>query len=215
MFADPISVMVVDDNAVVREALVGLLERASGIVVCAEAGDLAEAERVAAAVEPDVVVIDLHIGGATSIEAGRRIREARPGTKMVMLTAASDREALIAAMLSGASGYIVKRLRGTDLVGTVRRVAGGELLLDPHAVATVLDELVERRSGENGGRFAGNDAVLLSLLARGMTNAEIEAELDTDHATLTGRVSALVNAISVRHPGVVAHSRTIRNGASG
>ena len=188
--------MVVDDHEQVREAVVALLSRAADMVVCAQASSIAETEMLAAACNPDVVVIDLHMGDLSSIEAARRIRSASPRTQTVMLTAASDRDALLASILAGAASFLPKQLRGTDLVGTVRRVGAGERLLDPAAITGLLDELGYGLRTPVGTRGTGPDVGLLSLLAAGRTDEEIEAVLGVDDKTVKVRVARLMTAIA-------------------
>src|SRR3954467_8893763 len=119
----PLRVMVVDDHAVVRAALATLVGAAADMVVCAQAATIDEAEALAQAESPDVVIVDLHLSDGSGISASRRIRNHRPATQVVLLTAASDHDALYASILAGAAAYLPKQLRGTDLVGTIRTVS--------------------------------------------------------------------------------------------
>lgn len=210
--------MVVDDHEFVRGAVVAMLERAPDMMVCAQAAAIADAEQAAAATAPDVVVIDLHLGDASSIEAARRLRNVRPAMQTVMLTAASDRDALMASMLAGAAGYLPKQLRGTDLVGTVRSAAAGERLLDRDAVADVLEELSDRPSAANGSRRpSSGDLGLLALLASGRTDEEIQQALDLDHDTVKLRITRLVVSMTgaERAGAPTAQKRRERDGSAG
>jgi two-component system response regulator DevR len=174
----PVRVMVVDDHAVVRAALAALVGAASGMEVCAQAATVGEAEALAQTSEPDVVIVDLHLSDGTGISASRRIRNRRPATRVVLLTAASDQDALYASILAGAAAYLPKQLRGTDLVGTIRAVSGGARLLDARLVADLVAGHGETR--------------LLSLLAEGRTDRDVQRVLGVDETTLAARVDRLI-----------------------
>jgi DNA-binding NarL/FixJ family response regulator len=193
--------MVVDDHKVVRDAVVALLERAPDMSVCAETATTGEAEALALDLEPDVVVIDLHLGDTTCIQASRRIRERRPATQVVMLTAASDRDALLASILAGAAGYLPKQLRGTDLLGSVRAVAAGDRLLDSVEIKSVLDGLHPLNgTAALSGTIGQEELGVLRLLAQGMTDTEIGQELALASATVKLRVARLVSAVASDRP---------------
>src|SRR5689334_8921617 len=119
MVEGPLRVMVVDDHTFVLRALVTLVGAAADMVVCAEAATVQEAEKLAESTEPQVVVVDLHLNDGTGVGASRRIRDRRPSTQVVLLTAASDQDALYASILAGAAAYLPKQLRGTDMLGTI------------------------------------------------------------------------------------------------
>src|ERR671918_2192535 len=115
MSEQPIRVMLVDDHEVVRQGLRSLLESAGGIVIAGEAGGVREAVEVADAVRPDVVVMDVRLADGSGIEATREIRARRPKTQVLMLTSFADDEALFASIMAGASGYVLKQIKGNEL----------------------------------------------------------------------------------------------------
>lgn len=174
----PLRVMVVDDHVVVRTALATLVAAAADMVVCGDAATVKEAEDLAQEVEPDVVIVDLHLRDGTGIGASRRIRDRRPRTQVILLTAASDPDALYASILAGAAAFLPKQLRGIDLLGTIRAVAGGARLLDQADI----DEVVHGRS----------DARLLSLLAAGRTDRDLQRILGIGPAVLQERFDRLM-----------------------
>src|SRR5947207_294933 len=129
----PLRVLVTDDHEVVRQGLVSLLDRRAGFEVVAQAGSVAEAIAQAAKFEPDVVVMDVRLPDGSGIEACREIRAARPETRVVMLTSYPDEEAVLSAIIAGASGYLLKQIRGRDLIAALESVGRGESLLGPAA----------------------------------------------------------------------------------
>jgi len=118
----PLRLLVVDDHEVVRQGLVALLDRRAGFEVIAQAGTVAEAIAEAARFEPDVVIMDVRMPDGSGIEACREIRAARPETRVVMLTSYPDEEAVLSAIIAGASGYLLKQVRGRDLVSAIESV---------------------------------------------------------------------------------------------
>jgi two-component system, NarL family, response regulator DevR len=139
-------VMLVDDHEVVRGGIRALLEAADDIVVCAEAASRAEAVDLAERALPDVVVMDVKLEDGSGIEATRDIRARRPQTQVLMLTSFADDEALFASIMAGAAGYVLKQIKGGDLVRAIHTVGRGESLLDPAVTAGVLDRLAAASS---------------------------------------------------------------------
>ena len=127
----PLRLLVVDDHEVVREGLVALLSRREDFQVVAEAGTVADALTAARRFEPDLVVMDVRLPDGSGIEACREIRAELPKTRVVMLTSYPDEEAVLSAILAGASGYLLKQVRGRDLVSALEAVGRGDSLLDP------------------------------------------------------------------------------------
>ena len=148
MKQDSVRILIVDDHEVVRMGLRYLLEREPGFVVVGEAGSVAEAVRAAQALQPHVVVMDIRLPDGSGIEACREIRETNPETKVIMLTAYADDEALFGSIMAGASGYLLKQTRGQGLAEAVARVARGESLLDPSVTGKVLERMRRLASGE-------------------------------------------------------------------
>src|SRR5947207_15569046 len=133
--------LVVDDHEVVRQGLVALLDRREGFEVVGEAGTVAEAIEQANRFEPDIVVMDVRLPDGSGIEACREIRAEHPGTRVVMLTSFPDEEAVLSAIVAGASGYLLKQIRGRDLVAALEAVGRGESLLDPQVTEKVLERV--------------------------------------------------------------------------
>ncbi|HUO46024.1 MAG TPA: response regulator transcription factor, partial [Acidimicrobiia bacterium] len=171
-------VLLVDDHEVVRAGLKALLEAAEGITVVGEAGNVDEAVRRSGLDSPDVVVLDVRLPDGSGVEACREIRSQFPDTKVLMLTSFADEEALMAAILAGASGYVLKRVRGSDLIEDIRKVGAGESLLDPNMTASLFDRL---RAGPRQdpllARLTDQERELVHLLAEGLSNREIAARM--------------------------------------
>ena len=196
----PIRVMLVDDHEVVRQGIRALLEAAGGIVVAGEAGGVQEAVEVAASVRPDVVIMDVRLEDGSGIEATREIRAARPDTKVIILTSFADDEALFASIMAGAAGYVLKQVRGGELVRSVKTVAQGGSLLDPAVTGTVLDRLRKGKhllKDERLARLSPQEERILSLVADGKTNREIGDELHLAEKTVKNYVSSILSKLEV------------------
>ena len=185
-----LKVVLVDDHEVVRQGVRALLESAGDIEVVGEAGTAAEAVRRVGYESPNVVVMDLRLPDGTGIEACRDIRSRFPETKVLMLTSYADEEALLAAIMAGASGYVLKRIRSGELVDSVRRVGAGESLLD----AEMTEKLFEKLRGEDTSdpllrRLSPQERKILDGIARGLTNREIAEELFLAEKTVKNYVS--------------------------
>jgi len=137
----PLRVMLVDDHQVVREGIKLLLADLDDVVVCAEASTAREAVATAARALPDVVVMDVRLQDGSGIEATRDLRAARPQTAVLMLTSFADDEALFASIMAGAAGYVLKQIRGEELVRAIRAVGAGQHLLDPAVTKGVFERL--------------------------------------------------------------------------
>ncbi len=188
-----ITVFLVDDHEVVRRGVRDLLESTGDVTVVGEAGSVAEAiERVPAAA-PDVAVLDVQLPDGTGIELCRELRSQRPELSCLMLTSFPDDDALLDAVVAGASGYVLKQVRGSDLVDAVRQVATGHSLLDP-----VLRERAAKRirSGpeedERLSHLTPQERRILDLLADGMTNRQIADEMFLAEKTVKNYVSNLL-----------------------
>jgi two-component system response regulator DevR len=166
--------MLCDDHELVRRGLISVLEDAGGMEVVAEAGDADAALKAVESSRPDVVIMDVRLPGRSGIEACREIRSAFPDTKVLMLTAHSDDEALFSSIMAGAAGFVLKQVRGGDLVGAVRQVARGESLLDPTVTARVLARLRGEGAQANDGTadLTAQERKILDLVAEGMTNRQ-------------------------------------------
>ena len=193
-------VMLVDDHEVVRDGVRALLDSADDMTVVAEAGSVAEAIRYAASIKPDVVVMDVRLADGSGIEATREIRAQRPETGVLMLTSFADDEALFASIMAGAAGYVLKQIRGGELVNAIRMVARGQSLLDPAITATVLDRLRKGKHllrDERLGRLSGQEERILTLIAEGWTNRQIGEELHLAEKTIKNYVSSILSKLEV------------------
>jgi len=195
-----IRVMVVDDHEVVRQGVKAMLEANDDIAVVAEAGNAHEAVDRANATFPDVVVMDVRLGEGSGIEACRDIRARRPETKVIMLTSFADEEALFASIMAGASGFVLKQVRGDDIVRSIRAVADGQSLLDPTMTGPVLERLRKSKDllkDEKLARLSPQEERILALVADGKTNREIGDSLGLAEKTVKNYVSSILMKLDV------------------
>jgi two-component system, NarL family, response regulator DevR len=195
---EPVTVFLVDDHEVVRQGLRTLLEE-SGLTVVGEAATAAEAVPRVLATRPKVAVLDVQLPDGTGIDVCREIRSRLPETACLMLTSFDDDEALFAAIMAGAAGYLLKQIRGLQLVEAVQRVSKGESLLDPKVTTRVLERL---RSGpKQDPRLASltdQERRILDLIAEGLTNRQIGSRLGLAEKTVKNYVSSLLAKIGMR-----------------
>jgi DNA-binding NarL/FixJ family response regulator len=195
-----IRVLVVDDHEVVRSGLRALIETQPDLQVVGEAGTVHESLVEAERTRPDVVVMDLRLADGNGVEATREIRAARPQTRVLMLTSFADEEALFASILAGASGYILKRVRGGDLVRAIRTVSEGQSLLDPAMTAALLERLRKSKDllrDEKLARLSAQEERILALVADGLTNREIGAHLKLAEKTVKNYISTVLSKLEV------------------
>lgn len=189
----PIKVLVTDDHEIVRRGLKSLLSANADIDVVGEASSATEAVKRTGLDSPDVVLMDVRMPDETGIEACRDIIARFPGTKVLMLTSYADEEALMASIIAGASGYVLKKVKGDDLVDSIRRVAAGESLLDPAMVERLFERL---RSGKVEdplvSKLTEQEQVLVRHLAQGMTNRQIADEMFLAEKTVKNYVSSIL-----------------------
>src|SRR5438105_10526917 len=166
-------IMLVDDHDVVREGLRALLSRREGFDIVAQAATMAEAVIEAARTQPDVIVMDVRLPDGSGIEACREIREARPDTKVIMLTSYADDDAVFASILAGASGYVLKQTRGSVLADAIDGVARGESLLDASVTQKVLDRVrreQQPKADDPLAKLNDQERKIIVLIAEGKTN---------------------------------------------
>jgi two-component system response regulator DevR len=200
MSGPPLRVMVVDDHQVVRDGIRLLLAQPDDVVVCAEASTVREAVAVAAQALPDVIVMDVRLQDGSGIEATRDIRAARPQTQVLMLTSFADDEALFASIMAGAAGYVLKQIRGDDLLRAIRAVGAGQSLLDPAVTKGVFDRLRKGKhllKDEKLARLSPQEERILGLVAEGRTNGQIAGELGLAEKTVKNYVSAILGKLEV------------------
>ncbi len=194
-------ILVVDDHEVVRQGLVSLLDRCPDLEVVAQAGSVAEAIALAARHEPDLVTMDVRLPDGSGIEACREIRAARPETRVVMLTSYPDEEAVLSAIIAGASGYLLKQIRGRDLVSALEVVGRGDSLLDPAVTEKVLERVRRTANGSASDELAeltAQERKILLLVAEGMTNKEIAADVFLSDKTVKNYVSIILSKLSLQ-----------------
>jgi two-component system, NarL family, response regulator DevR len=197
----PLRLLVVDDHEVVRRGLVALLDRRGGFEVVAQAGTVADSIALAARHEPDLVIMDVRLPDGTGIEACREIRAARPQTRVVMLTSYPDEEAVLSAIIAGASGYLLKQIRGRDLVSALEAVGRGESLLDPAVTEKVLERVRRMASGSASDELAeltSQERKILLLVAEGKTNKEIAADVFLSDKTVKNYVSSILSKLNLQ-----------------
>jgi DNA-binding NarL/FixJ family response regulator len=193
-------VLIVDDHEVVRQGLRAILERREGFEVVGEAGTVASAVREAERTRPDVVVMDVRLPDGSGVEACREIRAANPDTRVLMLTSYPDKEAVFDSILAGASGYILKQVRASELVSAIQRVGQGESLLDPLITQKVLEkvrELMTRPKKPKEQELTEQEEKILALIAQGMTNKEIAQELYLSDKTVKNYVSSILEKLNL------------------
>lgn len=192
--------MLVDDHEVVRSGLKTMLEAAGDVRVVAEAGTVRDAIVQAERTKPDVIVMDVRLADGSGIEATREIRAQSPETKVLMLTSFADDEALFASIMAGASGYVLKQIRGDDLVRAIRSVGRGNSLLDPAVTATVLERLRKGKHllrDERLARLSAQEERILTLVAEGHTNRQIGSQLKLAEKTVKNYVSTILSKLEV------------------
>ena len=192
-----IAAFLMDDHEVVRQGVRALLESTGDVVVVGEASNAAEAVARIPALRPDVAILDVRVPDGNGIEVCREVRS-RVGTHCLMLTSYSDDEALFEAIMAGASGYVLKQVRGTELLTAVKRVAAGESLLDPAITERVLNRL-RSHSDEDPrlARLTPQERRILHLIADGMTNRQIAREMHLAEKTIKNYVSNLLTKLGM------------------
>jgi two-component system, NarL family, response regulator DevR len=190
-----IEVFLLDDHEVVRRGVRELLEGGSGgdIEVTGEASTADEALRRLPAVPPDVAVLDVRLPDGNGVEVCREIRSRHPEIQCLMLTSFADDEALFDAIMAGAAGYVLKQVRGNDLIDSIRRVAAGQSLLDPTVTAAVLDRLRRGPEPDSGvEQLTDQERKIFDLLAEGLTNRQIGERIYLAEKTVKNYVSNLL-----------------------
>ena len=195
---DVIRVYLLDDHEIVRRGIRDMLESEGDIEVVGEAGLAAEATAQIPALRPDVAVLDGRLPDGTGMEVCREVRSVAPDVAVLILTSYDDDEALFSAIMAGAAGYVLKQVRGNDLVESVRLVASGASLLDPTVTARVLERV---RSGPP--RAPGTEALtaqeqrILDLIGEGLTNRQIASRMSLAEKTVKNYVSSLLAKLGV------------------
>ena len=213
MDTDRIRVFLLDDHEVVRRGLRDLLESEGDIEIVGESGSAREATARIPALRPDVAVLDARLPDGSGIDVCRDVRSTDPSIKALILTSYDDDEALFAAIMAGAAGYVLKQIGAGDLVDSVRRVAAGQSLIDPHLMARVLERV---RSGppehEELAGLTEQERKILALIAEGMTNRQIGERLFLAEKTVKNYVSSILSKLGLerRTQAAVLASKLLR-----
>ena len=202
-----VRVLLCDDHELVRGGLKALLESDLTVEVVGEAGSADQAIRLAAEVKPDVVVMDIRMPGRSGIEACREIRADREETRVLILTSFADDEALFSAIMAGASGYVLKQIKGNDLLDAIHKVASGQSLLDPTVTARVLARIrgdAGSSTGDAGDDLTAQERKIVELLAEGKTNRQIGEQIHLAEKTVKNYVSNILMKLGLSRRAEVA-----------
>jgi DNA-binding NarL/FixJ family response regulator len=195
----PIAVFLLDDHEVVRRGVRDLLEAEPDIEVVGEAGTAASALARIPALRPDVAVLDVRLPDGDGVSVCREIRSKMPEVACLMLTSFGDDEALFDAIMAGAAGYVLKQIRGTDLIGAVRTVASGQSMLDPRVAGQLMTRLRDqsaRRDPLPG--LSGQERRILELIGEGLTNRQIGERMFLAEKTVKNYVSTLFAKLGMK-----------------
>ncbi|MDT4892484.1 MAG: hypothetical protein QOE97_1519 [Pseudonocardiales bacterium] len=195
----PIRVFLLDDHEIVRRGIADLLASQGDVEIVGEAATVAEAlERIPAA-RPDVAVLDARLPDGSGIEVCRQLREDDPGIRCLILTSYDDDDAIFAAVLAGASGYVLKQIRGSNLVDAVRQVAAGQSLLDPGVTERVLARIRDgSRPDARTANLNEQERRILELITDGLTNRQIGEQLYLAEQTVKNNVSSLLAKLGMQ-----------------
>ncbi|WP_310963178.1 response regulator transcription factor [Nocardioides terrisoli] len=206
-------VFLLDDHELVRRGLIDLLSAEDDIEVVGEAGTVAEARARIPAARPDVAILDARLPDGSGIDLCRDVRSTNPAVKALILTSYDDDTALFAAILAGASGYVLKEITNSALLDAVRRVAAGQSLIDPSLTARVLERV--RRGTEEHEELAAltsQERKILVLIAEGLTNRQIGVRMFLAEKTVKNYVSSILSKLGLesRTQAAVLATRLLR-----
>jgi DNA-binding NarL/FixJ family response regulator len=187
-----VRIFLLDDHEVVRRGLRELLEAEDDLEVVGEAGTAEEAVSRIPATKPDVAVLDVRLPDGDGVEVCREIRSRHPEVNCLMLTSFADDEALFSSIMAGAAGYVLKQVKGTDLVDAVRRVGAGESLLDPAVTRRVLERLRTKPEDDELSGLTDQEKRILDLIGEGLTNRQIGERMYLAEKTVKNYVSNLL-----------------------
>ena len=208
-------VLVVDDHEVVRLGLVALIQRYPEFTVVGEAGAADEAVRKTGELKPDIVIMDIRMPNGSGIEACREICQLYPGTKVLMLTSYADDEAVLASIMAGAAGYVLKEIGSQSLISALKAVAKGGSHLDPGVTKKVLDRMrtLSQEPAQDTADSVGltdQEKKILALIAEGKTNREIAEGVYLSEKTVRNYVSSILSKLNLSHRSQAA-AYAIRN----
>jgi DNA-binding NarL/FixJ family response regulator len=196
----PISVLIVDDHEIVREGLRTVLSRQGGIKVVGEAGTDTDAVVETCRLKPDVVLMDVRLGSGSGVDACRAIRNSCPGTRVLFLSSYEDDEAVLAAVVGGASGYLLKQINGEGLARAIHAVAQGQSILDPaitQPLLTRMQQQKEKASEPQRATLSSQQQRVLALVAEGKTNKEIGVSLVLSDKTVKNYIRFIFQKMKV------------------
>jgi len=195
----PVRVFLLDDHEVVRRGLKDLFDSEEGFEVVGESGSAKEAENIIPALRPDVAVLDGRLPDGSGVDVCRSIRSVDPSIRAIILTSYDDDEALFAAIMAGAAGYVLKQIMGNDLLDVVRKVADGQSLLDPAVTQRVLDRLRDGGASEPAELRAltPQERRILELVAEGLTNRQIGEKLFLAEKTVKNYVTSILTKLGL------------------
>jgi two-component system response regulator DevR len=195
-----LKIMLVDDHEVVRQGLRSLIELEEDLEVVAEASSGRRAVDTARTSSPDVVVMDIRMPDGDGIAACREIRDMNSEIQVIMLTSFSDDEALLNSIMAGAAGFVLKQIRGRDVIEAIRLVGSGGSLLDPGAARRVLERLRKAKLEEKDpklARLSPQEERILDMVAEGATNREIAERIKLSDKTVKNYVSTILHKLEV------------------
>lgn len=198
--AEKLKVMLVDDHEVVRQGLKALIEAEDDLEVVGEASTGKEAIDLVRTYHPDVVVMDVRMPEVSGVEACREIRNQSADVQVIMLTSFSDDEALFNSIMAGAAGFVLKQIRGRDLIEAIRHVGAGNSLLDPGVTKRVLERLKKAKFDEKDpklSRLSPQEERIVDLVADGLTNRQIADRIKLSEKTVKNYVSAILQKLEV------------------
>ena len=207
-----VRVFIVDDHEIVRRGVRDLINSSPGLFVVGEAATATEALSVAPALRPRVAILDVRLPDGDGVTVCRELRSRLPELQCLMLTTYSDDDALYEAVMAGAAGYLLKQVRGTDLIAAVRTVAAGESILDPASTARMLDRLrtpLHRHTGPDR-ELTAREYHLLDLIGQGLTNREIAERTGLTEKTVKNYVSRLLQKLGMARRAQIAAFATER-----
>ncbi|MEU4107537.1 response regulator transcription factor [Streptomyces sp. NPDC027717] len=221
---DPIRVFLLDDHEVVRRGVADLLEAEPDIAVVGEADTAAHALARGPALRPHVAVLDVRLPDGDGITVCRELRDRMPGSACLMLTSFDDEDALLDAIMAGAAGYVLKQIKGSDLVSAVRTVASGQSMLDPATTARLMRSLRADPAGTAPvlppelASLSPREREILALIGDGLTNREIGKRLYLSEKTVKNHISRLLAKLGVQRrvqAAVLASQSDLRHGRDG
>jgi DNA-binding NarL/FixJ family response regulator len=210
--------LLVDDHEVVRQGLAAVISRRENFQVVAEAGTVADAIEAAERFRPDLIVMDVRLPDGSGIEACREIRAEHPEIRVVMLTSYPDEEAVLSAIVAGASGYLLKQIRARDLVSALEAVGRGESLLDPLVTEKVLERIrriATSPANDDLAQLTQQEQKILLLVAEGKTNKEIASEVFLSDKTVKNYVSSILSKLNLQRRAQAAAFVAKRQSGSG